>query len=607
MSAPPCSRISTTLNVPTHFRSSPLPPPSPSPSPSPLPLPTPLPLPHPSPSAFLWSPTSTTWATGAACLLPRALPLPTHPRFPSYSPPPPCQQRVSLEPYFYYMGNRRGMGAYGVEFREPAHGLQGEGDLAGVGVYAARDIDSRGGARVVMEVPLPLMLSVSRDPPWMFHPDIVPMGHPVFDVISAAEGEANWDLRLACLLLLALNSSPASRGREDAYGSKRPHFLTEYADFLPSPLDCPSLLLSSQEELAALQDEGLAEEARQQQQRVKAFWRSHWGVCVWSALGGMCVERTGGYVCGAHWGVCVWSALGGTCVEGVWAVYVGLSPLHPSLPHSTPPHHQSDSSPHQLQRLAPSEADMLWAVGIVQSRGGVRHTPMGTVKTDTHMLLPYADMLNHSFSPLCSLHWRKSDRVMEVRVDAGHIVRAGTELTISYVPKADNRALMRSFGFSITHVRAHHSRACPSLTCVPVPNPWEQVTLAHATPAAPPSLTSSSPSTSTAPFTPPSHHIHRDSFLSAFDLIATDDDYDYNPGDSPPDPFVDGALVAALRCLPTWTNGDVPAVPSEELQAVRWLQQRCWEQLGAFPTTLQQDEAVLGELGEEEGSLFFFR
>ncbi|CAI5949130.1 unnamed protein product [Closterium sp. NIES-64] len=261
----------------------------------------------------------------------------------------------------------------------------------------------------------------------MFHPDIVPMGHPVFDVISAAEGEANWDLRLACLLLLALNSSPASRGREDAYGSKRPHFLTEYADFLPSPLDCPSLLLSSQlcllvtaphhrvchspvrppvpsslfrggagsaagrgagrggtaqptrtthvhppllchgpqEELAALQDEGLAEEARQQQQRVKAFWRSHWG---------------------------------------------------------------SDSSPHQLQRLAPSEADMLWAVGIVQSRGGVRHTPMGTVKTDTHMLLPYADMLNHSFSPLCSLHWRKSDRVMEVRVDAGHIVRAGTEV-----------------------------------------------------------------------------------------------------------------------------------------------------------------------------------
>ncbi|CAI5475291.1 unnamed protein product [Closterium sp. Yama58-4] len=428
-------------------------------------------------------------------------------------------ERVSLEPYFYYMGNRRGMGAYGVEFKEPANGLQGEGDLAGVGVYAARDIDSRGGARVVMEVPLPLMLSVSRDPPWMFHPDIVPMGHPVFDVISAAEGEANWDLRLACLLLLALNSSPASRGREDAYGSKRPHFFTEYADFLPSPLDCPSLLLSSEEEVAALQDEGLAEEARQQQQRVKAFWRAHWG---------------------------------------------------------------SDSSPHQLQRLAPSEADMLWAVGIVQSRGGVRHTPMGTVKTDTHMLLPYADMLNHSFSPLCSLHWRKSDRVMEVRVDAGHIVRAGTELTISYVPKADNRTLMRSFGFSITH------------------NPWEQVTLADATPAAAPSLASSSPAT--APFIPPPHHIHRDSFLSAFDLIATDDDYDYNPGDSPLDPFVDGALVAALRCLPTWTNGDVPAVPSEELRAVRWLQQRCREQLGAFPTTVEEDEAVLESEGTENKS-----
>ncbi|CAI7908359.1 unnamed protein product [Closterium sp. NIES-53] len=46
----------------------------------------------------------------------------------------------------------------------------------------------------------------------------------------------------------------------------------------------------------------------------------------------------------------------------------------------------------------------------------------------------------------------------------------------------------------------------------------------------------------------------------------------------------------------TWTSGDVPAVPSEELRAVRWLQQRCRQQLGAFPATRQQDEAVLGEL-----------
>ncbi|CAI7787866.1 unnamed protein product, partial [Closterium sp. NIES-53] len=154
-------------------------------------------------------------------------------------------------------------------------------------------------------------------------------------------------------------------------------------------------------------------------------------------------------------------------------------------------------------------------------------------------------------------------------------------MTISYVPKADNRTLMRSFGFSITQ------------------NPWEQVTLADATPAAAPSLASSP---ATTPFIPPPHHIHRDSFLSAFDLIATDDDYDYNPGDSPPDPFVDGALVAALRCLPTWTNGDVPAVPSEELRAVRWLQQRCREKLGAFPTTLEQDEAVLESEGAEDKS-----
>ena len=53
---------------------------------------------------------------------------------------------------------------------------------------------------------------------------------------------------------------------------------------------------------------------------------------------------------------------------------------------------QSESSPPppSLSSLCPSLDDLMWAVGTVQSRAVVHHTPMGTVATDTHMMLPYA-------------------------------------------------------------------------------------------------------------------------------------------------------------------------------------------------------------------------
>ena len=40
-----------------------------------------------------------------------------------------------------------------------------------------------------MEIPMEMMVSVSKEHPWMFHPDIVPLGHPIFEVINATNPE----------------------------------------------------------------------------------------------------------------------------------------------------------------------------------------------------------------------------------------------------------------------------------------------------------------------------------------------------------------------------------------------------------------------------------
>ena len=40
-----------------------------------------------------------------------------------------------------------------------------------------------------MEIPLELMLTISKKLPWMFFPDIVPVGHPIFDIINSTNPE----------------------------------------------------------------------------------------------------------------------------------------------------------------------------------------------------------------------------------------------------------------------------------------------------------------------------------------------------------------------------------------------------------------------------------
>lgn len=45
--------------------------------------------------------------------------------------------------------------------------------------------------QVIMEIPLELMLTISQKLPWMFFPDIIPLGHPIFDIINSTNPEVN--------------------------------------------------------------------------------------------------------------------------------------------------------------------------------------------------------------------------------------------------------------------------------------------------------------------------------------------------------------------------------------------------------------------------------
>nr|XP_009417687.1 PREDICTED: protein PLASTID TRANSCRIPTIONALLY ACTIVE 14 isoform X4 [Musa acuminata subsp. malaccensis] len=160
------------------------------------------------------------------------------------------------DPDFYKIGYVRSMRAYGVEFMEGPNGF---------GVYASKDVEPLRRARVIMEIPLELMLTISQKLPWMFFPDIIPVGHPIFDIINSTKPETDWDLRLACLLLYSF----------DVEGN----FWQLYGDFLPSPEECTSLLLAHKDDLLELQDTDLASKMEEQQKRAIEFWEKHWPNC----------------------------------------------------------------------------------------------------------------------------------------------------------------------------------------------------------------------------------------------------------------------------------------------------------------------------------------
>ncbi|KAK1369324.1 Plastid transcriptionally active 14 [Heracleum sosnowskyi] len=395
--------------------------------------------------------------------------------FPLLKPPvepqdSPVSQLELADPDFYRIGYVRNVRAYGVEFREGPDGF---------GIYASKDVEPLRRARVIMEIPLEVMLTISQKLPWMFFPDIIPLGHPIFDIINSTNPETEWDLRLACLLLYAFD-------RDD-------NFWQLYGDFLPSVEETTSLLLAKEEDLSELQDQNLASTMREQRRRALEFWEKNW-----------------------HSGV-----------------------------------------PLKIRRLAPDSERFIWAVGMAQSRCINLQVRIGALVQHANMFIPYADMLNHSFQPNCFFHWRFKDRMLEVMINAGQRIRKGDEMTINYM-STQNDTLMQRYGFSS-----------------PV-NPWDVI-----------------------PFSG-NARVHLDSFLSVFNISGLPQEYYHNPGrlSKDGDSFVDGAVIAAARTLPTWSDGDIPPLPSAERNAVKELQDECQQMLAEFPTTSVQDQEILDSMLE---------
>ncbi|PPR92937.1 hypothetical protein GOBAR_AA27730 [Gossypium barbadense] len=379
------------------------------------------------------------------------------PSFPLFQPTPVQESPSQLEPVdpdFYKIGYVRSMRAYGIEFKEGPDGF---------GVYASKDVEPLRRARVIMEIPLELMLTIRQKLPWMFFPDIVPLGHPIFDIINSTNPETDWDLRLACLLLYAFD--------------KEDNFWQLYGDFLPSADECTSLLLATEDDLSELQDPDLASTMKNQQLRALEFWEKNW-----------------------HSGV-----------------------------------------PLKIKRLARDPERFIWAVSIAQSRCINMQVRIGALVQDANMLIPYAGL----------------DRMVEVMINAGQRIRKGEEMTINYMNGQQNQMLMQRYGFSSSV------------------NPWGSI-----------------PFSSNA-------HVHLDSFLSVFNISGLPGDQLADKGDN----FVDGAVIAAARTLPTWSDGDVPLIPSMERKAVKELQEECQQMLAQFPTTSAQDQKLLDSMPEARRTL----
>ncbi|XP_065854004.1 protein PLASTID TRANSCRIPTIONALLY ACTIVE 14 [Euphorbia lathyris] len=402
--------------------------------------------------------------------------------FPLLQPPQVEESTSELEPAdpdFYKIGYVRSMRAYGVQFMEGPDGF---------GVYASKDVQPLPRARMIMEIPLELMLTISKKLPWMFFPDIIPVGHPIFDIINSTDPETDWDLRLACLLLYSFDCKDS--------------FWQLYGDFLPSLDESTSLLLASEEDLLELQDQNLANTIRKQQNRALEFWEKNW-----------------------HSGV-----------------------------------------PLKIKRLASDPERFIWAVGMAQSRRINMEMRVGALVQDANMLVPYADMLNHSFQPNCFFHWRFRDRMLEVMINAGQPIKKGEELTINYMNAGANDLLLQQYGFSSSV------------------NPWDVIEFSG------------------------NARIHLDSFLSVFNISGLPEEYYHGSQlTSNGDSFVDGAVIAAARTLPTWTDGDMPPLPSMERKAAKELQEECQQILSEFSTTCDEDQKLLdtmtGEMRPREAAI----
>lgn len=60
------------------------------------------------------------------------------------------------------------------------------------------------------------------------------------------------------------------------------------------------------------------------------------------------------------------------------------------------------------------------------------------------------------------------------------------------------------------------------------------------------------------------------------------------------DSFVDGAVLAAARTLPTWVDKDLPYIPSKEMRSACDIQHECQQLLDGYPSTLEEDIRIFG-------------
>ena len=56
-------------------------------------------------------------------------------------------------------------------------------------------VSSPGSVQMIMEIPLEVLISTSLEAPWVFYPDFLPMGHPLFEVINSTDAEVSTDER----------------------------------------------------------------------------------------------------------------------------------------------------------------------------------------------------------------------------------------------------------------------------------------------------------------------------------------------------------------------------------------------------------------------------
>ncbi|KAK8966363.1 hypothetical protein KSP40_PGU015630 [Platanthera guangdongensis] len=89
--------------------------------------------------------------------------------------------------------------------------------------------------------------------------------------------------------------------------------------------------------------------------------------------------------------------------------------------------------------------------------------------------------------------------------------------------------------------------------------------------------------------------IQKDSFLSVFNISGLPDEFYHNSllSRGEDSNFVDGAVIAAARALLSWSDRDMPPVPSVERRAARELQEECRQMLASLLTTSHEDQQIL--------------